>query len=333
MIQQFTRWLGKTRTRLLVGSLVVTGLVSLALVAVVGNERWSIIVQTLLALLFLTIVVTTIGTRMEPSGRLRLFFTVGPSLGLVALSLLLPNLLPILLGMALGWLLAAQFFIRDRMQMEYKVAIKHARRQEYAEAIQAMRSLIKREPYKPDHLRFRGELQRLAGQLDVAIKDYEKAIKLAPNAPEGYSGLAEVYLQQGNLEQAKLYTTKAYKLAPTYWVAPYNLGMIEDRLGNSAAVVEHLSMVVKQGLPDSRHRLLTYLWLARAHHRLGQSTEVTHALEHLRHEGKGLKEWQTIMAAPEATVVKKMLQADVDLAASILKENQAPPEHFFSEGA
>lgn len=333
MVRQFTQWLGKERTRLLVVSLIVTGAVSLALVALAGTASWSITVQTLLALLFLTIATVTVGTRMDPPGRMRLFFTIGPSLGLAALSVLVPNLFPILLGMAFGWLLASQFFIRDRMQMEYKEAIKHVRKQEYTEAIQAVNGLVKRESYNPEHVRFRGELYRLAGNLNAAVKDYEKAITLAPKAPEGYSGLAEVYLQQGDLEQAKVYTTKAYELAPEYWVAPYNLGMIEDRLGNSAAVVEHLSIVISQGLPDSRHRLLTYLWLARAYYRLGDTDKAKNALDKLRHEDKGLKEWQKIVEAPEAGIVKKMLQTDVDLAARVSVEKHATLAAFFGEGA
>lgn len=328
MVRQFIAWLGPSRRRLLVVSLIVTGIASLLLAAFAGDESWSLTLQTLLALVFLAIATLTIGSRMERAGRQRLFLTVGPALGLAALSGFVPDYSTLVLGMAFGWLLVAQFLIRENMQPEYKTAVKHLRKQEYREAIEAISDLIKREPKEPNHLRFRAELHRLSGHLGAAIKDYDKVRRLAPDSPEGYNGLAEVYLQKGEFEQARQYALEAFEREPDYWAAPYNLGMIEDRLGDSEAVVEHLTIVLEKGLPDSRHRLLTQLWLARAHFRLGNMRAAEQAIEQMRRERKGLKEWQTILQDAQSATLREVLGADVQLAERTFDDNVTADDLF-----
>ncbi len=332
MFGQFRAWLGPFRTRILVTSLIMTGIASLALAAVAGDEDWSLAAQTFLALLFLATATIVIGSRMPQNPRQRLFFTVGPALGLAVLSILLPRQYFALgLGMAFGWLLAAQFFIRERMQPEYKQAVKHMRKQEYKEAIRTISDLIKDEPNNSEHVRFRAELHRLAGHPGAAIKDYEKVTRLDPVGPTGYNGLAEVYLQKGEYVQAREYAQKAFDLEPDYWVAPYNLGMIEDRLGESKSVVEHLTVVVQKGLPDSRHRLLTYLWLARAHYQLGDALAAEDSLRKLRREDKGLHEWQRILSDSQAATLKKILEADVRLAERAMDNSSATADDLLGD--
>ncbi len=330
MVRQFVRWLGPERVRLLIVLLIVTGLSSLVLAAFAGDESWSVTLQTLLALSFLGVATLIIGSRMNGASRQRLFLTVGPALGLAALSGLLPDYSMVILGMAFGWLLVAQFLIRENMQPEYRTAVKHLRKQEYKEAIDAISGLIKREPKDPQHLRFRAELHRLSGHLGAATKDYDKVRRLAPDAPEGYNGLAEVYLQKGEFQQAHEYALQAYQCEPDYWVAPYNLGMIEDRLGDNNGAIEHLTVVLEKGLPDSRHRLLTYLWLARAHYRLDDVAAANQNLKRMQREGKGLKEWQMILADEQSTTVRKVLEADVRLAERVL-ENDVSAEELFGD--
>jgi tetratricopeptide (TPR) repeat protein len=262
-----------------------------------------------------------VGSNLPRPAQARLVLTVGPALGLAAISLLLPErLFTLLLGLAFGWLLAAQFLFRDRMRMEYRTAIRHLRQRNYTEAIRVITEVIKTDQRNPDHYRFRAELNRLAGRMGPAIRDYEEVVRLDPESAVGYNGLAEVYLQQGDHEKAKSYGAEAYRREPTYWVAPYNLGMIEDRLGESEAAIQHLSAVLQGGLPDSRHRLLTYLWLARAHYRLGQTGQADEALAKLKRETKGLQEWEIIFKDEQAEVLRKVLEEDVRLAERVHQE-------------
>lgn len=315
MVQQFLTWLGPTRTRILVGLLIITGLGSLFILALASEESWSEPLQTFFMLAFLGGTGVIVGTKLPRPAQIRLFLTLAPAIGLVALSLVLPDgAFTILLGLAFGWLLASQMLFRDRARMEYRDAIKAMRKQDYAEAITIITDLIKADQKNSEHYRFRAELNRLAGRMGPAIRDYEEVVRLAPESAVGYNGLAEVYLQQGQYEKAKPYGEQAFEREPTYWVAPYNLGMIEDRLGESEKVIEHLNAVLGRGLPDSRHRLLTYIWLARAYHRLSQADAADAALAKIKRESKGLKEWETIFASEPSGVLRKVLEGDVELA-------------------
>lgn len=332
MIRQIATWLGPTRVRLLIGSLVVTGIASLLLAAFV-KEEWSLVAQTILMLVFLSIATLTVGGKLPPESRRRLFFTIGPALGLAALSILLPNLRAILIGGAFGWLLAAQFFIRDRIRMEYKTAIKHMRKEEYRQAIDVISALIEKEPKKTEHVLFRARLNQVAGHSAAAIKDYEKVVRLEPTQPDGYNGLSEIYLQKGDYGQARHFAQEAYQRQPDFWVAPYNLGMIEDRLQKSESVVEHINAVLEQGLPDSRHRLLSYLWLARAQYRLGNLTEADAALDNLKHETRGMKEWQVILKNDQATTLRNEFEGDIQLAQRAIEEEVNAAALFGDSGA
>jgi tetratricopeptide (TPR) repeat protein len=333
MVKQFRAWLGPQRMRLLIVALVLTGFISLILAAFAPDENWSLAAQTFLVLIFLGITLVTVGSRMQPESRRKLFFTVGPALGLVALSIIAPsNLATIIAGMGFGWLLAAQFFFRNRMEMEYRVAIKHMRKQEYKEAVEVIGDLIKKDPKNPQHLEFRARLHRLSGHMGAAIKDYEKVIRLAADEPSGYNGLAEVFLQQGKFEEARQQGMKAYELAPDYWVTSYNLGMVEDRMGRSQDVINHLDEVLERGLPDSRHRLLTHLWLARAHDRMGDKSAAQSAINDLKREKKGLQEWRLIFADEQSKTLRGVLEHDVQLAERAFEDGATVDDLFKGEG-
>ena len=72
-------------------------------------------------------------------------------------------------------------------------------------------------------------------------------------------------------------------------------------------------------MPDSRHRLLVYLWQARAYARSQQNSAAESAIANLKKESSGLKEWQKILPDEQATVLRDVLEADVKLAETLLK--------------
>lgn len=334
MFRQFGRWLGRERTIILVATLLITGIASLVLNSVAAGEDWSLTAQTLLVVLFLAVAAMVVGSRLDRPARLRMAFTVGPALGLAILSLIVPrDFFTLVLGLAFGWLIAAQFLMRNQMPQEYRQAVKALRKDDYKGAAKAVGQLISQEPDNINHYRFRAEMHRLSGKMGAAIKDYEKIIALKPDSPVGFTGLSEVYLQQRQYQAALENAEKAYQLDPDDWVAPYNLGMIEDRLRDSSSVINHLRQVLEQGLPDSRHRLLTYLWLARAHYRLGDETTANEVLNRLRREGKGLKEWTVIMEDEQASVLRAVLADDIQLAQKAIQDRQDAATLFAGEAA
>jgi tetratricopeptide (TPR) repeat protein len=319
MIKQVQLFLGPARVRAFILLLSITGLVSLILNTIVNQYDWVRTVQSLLALVFILGSVIIFGGRLNREEQMRWAAILGPAIGALLLAMfILPNLALPLLGAALGWIVAAVFIFRGRTRMEYQRAIKHLRKQEYADAVKVMDELIKVEPDQPNHYRFRADILRLWGKLGPARRDYKKMVELAPESAVAYNGLAEVCLQAGDYAEAKQAGLKALELAPEEWVAAYNLGMIEDRLGESKAAIEHLQAALQFKVPDVRHRLLIYLYLARAYNRLGDTTSASAQVEALKSQRSGLEEWQTILVSDMATVLRTVLAEDIQTAHDLI---------------
>ncbi|CAG0963191.1 MAG: tetratricopeptide repeat protein [Anaerolinea sp.] len=313
-INQFITWLGVGRTRFLFFLLAVTGLGSLMLNAVHPAPEWVAAVQSVLAAGFLIGAAITVITRFAPQDRRQVMYLMVPAVAALVIGLLFPSITVLMFFVAGGWMVIGSITLRSRVRREYQSAIKHLRKGEYDQAIEVMTDLIKAESDQADHYRFRAELFRLSGKVKRAKSDYERVIALSPQSGVGYNGLAEVLLQTGDFEGAMQYAHKALEMEPNQWVPAYNLGMIEDRLGHWSEVVVHLKQALEAGIPDSRHRMLAYLWTARACHHLNDTAGADEALERLKHEKGGLREWRQIFESEEAAVLREVLTADVELA-------------------
>ena len=240
-------------------------------------------------------------------------------LAIVIASLLLPHLTGLFVGAGIGWIVAGIFvFNSGGASRHHRRAIKAMRKGDHAAAIREMTAQIKLEPDRADHFRFRAELHRLAGDLHLARRDYRRMIEMDDQGAVAYNGLAEVELQANNYSEALAAAQKAYKLAPDEWVAAYNLGMIEDRLGESESALRHLGIALESKIPDSRHRLLAHLYLLRANARMGDENKAREALEAIKREKAGLEEWQVIMRADEAAALREVLQDDIELVRALL---------------
>lgn len=329
-MQAVREWLGTTRTTALMALLIVTGIASLILRAAFPDESWSMGVQTAFVLLFLAGASYIVSGVLSPEARQRLYFTVIPSLAAVAIGIVIPGLFRLFLGVGFGWLIAAQFLIRSTEKQDYKQAIRAMRKSDYAKAIEHMNTLIQREPKIPEHYGFRAQLYRLNNDLHRARQDYEKVMKLDPESGLGPNGLAEISLQQNNLTEARKWGEQAYKNAPQDWVAAYNLGMIAERQGDDEVALRILIEAQNLKIPDSRHRLLTNLWLAKIYFRKGEHKMAENIVSQIKKEKQGLKEWQIILESKEAQHLRAMLQADVRMAQT-LADGKSLPETFSGE--
>ncbi|GEM_PF-256660 len=313
-------FLGAERIRVLAALFIVTGVLS-AMLGVVKAD-WVIVAQTVLILIFLVGAAITIIGRMEGDARYRWGATIAPAIIAVAIGLLVvPQYLPIALGAAAGWLLAGVFiFGRSRAPIQYKEAVKAMRKQDYAAAIKSMNEIIRLEPKDMNHYRFRADLFRLWGKLEKAEDDYIKITQLAMADDQremfalGLNGMAEVQVQRGHFENALPSAQKAFEMAPTQWVAAYNLGMIKDRLSDSAGVIDSLQKALALKVPDVRHRLLAYLYLARAYSRQGDMTQAEAMANELRRQRTGLEEWEVILKSDQANVLRDVMAADIEVA-------------------
>ncbi|RMG84738.1 MAG: hypothetical protein D6712_10775 [Chloroflexi bacterium] len=319
MIRRFLIFLGPARARALLILLGGTGLLSLMLNAVEADPSIPLI-QNLLVLIFLVGAAIIILGRLSPQERLRWLAILSPAIGALVIAVFFfPEQLPIFAGAALGWVVAGVFMFRSRAPMQYREAVRHLRKNEYQEAVAAMDALIKEEPNDPNHYRFRAELLRLWGKLGRARRDYRKMIELDPQSAIGYNGLAEVCLQAGDYTEAHEAALQACELVPNEWVALYNLGMIEDRLELSQDAIVHLEAALQAHVSDKRHRLLIHLYRARAYARLGDLEKASAALNDLRKEQGGIEEWELILNAEQAAVLREVLADDVAAAKALLE--------------
>ncbi len=311
--RQFSLFMGQARLRALFLLIGGTGLASLILNAVQGD--WVIPVQTILALGAVGGSALLIFSALDPVDRGRWLAIALPAFGAVLLGVFaLPDFLLPLLGAAVGWVIAGMLVFRARMPMAYREAVRHLRRNEYAEAVRVMDGVIRDEPNVPEHLRFRAEVLRVWGKIDRAKRDYRRMTEIAPESAVAFNGLAEVCLQDGEYQQALTAAKRAAELAPGEWVALYNLGMIEDRLGNSEAVIAHLTGALALKVPDARHRALIHVYLARAYARLGRMDEAREAVAALKKLKAGLDEWETILKSEQAETLRAAIGDDVALA-------------------
>lgn len=321
MLKRFEIFLGPRRYRAFIALLAVTGLGSLALNAVSGAPALVTTAQTMLLLAFVGGAMYLILSRLPLEERKRWLAVIVPSILVMTVgSLAMPAISGAFVGAGLGWIVAGIFIFRNMGgPKNYKQAVKAMRKGDYNSAIAAMSEQIRQEPERPEHYRFRAELHRLAGNLKAARRDYQRMITCDADSAVAHNGLAEVELQAGRHHEARLAAREAQSLAPGEWVAAYNLGMIEDRLGDAEAAIEHLLAALELKIPDSRHRLLAQLYLWRAHTRRADEVAAGRALKALKKERAGLEEWQLIMSAEEAGALRQALGDDITQARQLIE--------------
>ncbi len=321
MLKRLQIFLGPRQFRSFVVLLAITGLASLALNAIANWSDVATALQTLLLLVFLAGATYLIMSRLTAEERKRWLAVILPSILVMTIgSLVVPQLAGIFAGAGIGWIVAGIFIFRNiGGPRNYKTAVKAMRKGDYESAIAAMTAQIKQETERAEHYRFRAELHRLSGDLKSARRDYLRMGELDTPSAVAWNGLAEVELQAGRYEQAQRAARRAHKLAPDEWVAAYNLGMIEDRLGDHAAVVRHLIRALELNIPDSRHRLLAHLYLRRAYLGLADNDAAETSLRALRRERSGLQEWQVIMSADEAQALRDVLSDDIEQARRLIE--------------
>lgn len=319
MVKRIQLFLGPTHSRVLVAWLALTGLVSLILNSLINQYDWVRPVQSLIVIFFSIGVLLIFLSRLSPESRGRWVAILAPSTIALFLTLFVaPQFSGILLGAALGWVVAGILLSRSRMPIEYRQAVKHLRKNEYDEAIEVMNRVVRSEPNQPGHYRFRAEIYRLWGKLNFAIRDYQEMTRFDPTSPIGYNGLAEVFLQNNEYLKAHQAAVKARELAPEDWVTYYNLGMIEDRLQHSESVIQHLNQSLSLKVKDVRHRLLIHLYLLRAYIRLGHISEAESHLQSLKQYVNGLEEWQGILSSDQATTLRQVIGDDIELAGDLI---------------
>ena len=276
-------------------------------------------VQLALIELMLAVMVLWLDKHTPARKRRQVRLMLWPALVLQGLSVLWPDAAFFFSGGAAGWLMAAALIVRKRQRVGYQRAIRALRSGDYNGAIALMSELVAAEPDAAEHYNFRATIHRMRGHLREAVADYRRALELAPQSPQTYAGLAEVYLQMRDYDAAREQSEHALQLAPRDGSAHFLLGQIAHRQGEWDEAVTALERALKLRITQPTSRLLARLWLALDTLRLGREDEAAQHLAALRKEERGLDLWERIFAAEQGSVLRDMLGDDVRLARRLIE--------------
>ena len=105
------------------------------------------------------------------------------------------------------------------------------------------------------------ELHRDHGEIDTAIEVYEEAAALQPKAAPIRALIGSMYLQKGDLEQARKNLERAMTLDANFAIAANNLAWIYAKQGANLDVAVSLAQKAKQLLPDQVSISDTLAWI------------------------------------------------------------------------
>lgn len=109
-----------------------------------------------------------------------------------------------------------------------------------AEAIEAYRSALERDPGMADAHVNLGRLYHLAGERGRAEAHYRDAVRLAPDDPIPHFNLGVLMEEQGRREEAALAYRQAVSRDPEFADAHCNLGLLLESLGRRQEATRHL---------------------------------------------------------------------------------------------
>jgi tetratricopeptide (TPR) repeat protein len=110
----------------------------------------------------------------------------------------------------------------SELRTQSKVAIQH---RNYTQALEILSVLISQQPNNAHHYNNRGLIYFQLGEIDQAIADYNRAIKLNRQLATAYNNRGNAYAAQGKLVAAIVNYDKAIDLNPVYLRAWINRGI------------------------------------------------------------------------------------------------------------
>lgn len=239
---------------------------------------------------------------------------LAPAFGLMLLGwLFFPEWLMPLMGASIGWLVVVAFLLRKQVPAAQRNAIRQWRRGDHSAAIRSLDELI-RHSDEDHHRLLRAQIMLSWGKPGRAERDIREVCHRQPENAAAHNLLAEARIQAGDYDSAGEAGERALALAPQDWVAAYNLGMIADRQQDAEKTIAMLRCAQGLQISAQRHRALTWLWLARAHCRLGEESVARECLQQLRAEKKAIAEWLRLLSEDAAQPLRVLVAEDVTLA-------------------
>lgn len=108
-----------------------------------------------------------------------------------------------------------------------------------------------------------GTALTIAGDLDAAVAEYEKALSIRPDYAQAHNNMGSVLVQRGQFAEASSHLDLALRSDPSNPEAHYNASMASIGLGKPAEAVRHLKQTVQLS-PDSPVPMIQLAWLLAA---------------------------------------------------------------------
>ncbi len=100
------------------------------------------------------------------------------------------------------------------------------------------------------YLRGRAHWLHKKGELDAALREYERAIALDPSSVYGYDYRADIFLYRGEYERAIEEYNRAIRTNPKYAAAYYSRGNAYEKLGRLELAKESYRAALAQPATD-----------------------------------------------------------------------------------
>jgi protein O-GlcNAc transferase len=145
----------------------------------------------------------------------------------------------------------------DFKQIQISSAIELFSKGEINQALDAVQDLFKDYPDEPVLFNISGACHAGLGQLDDAIKNYEKAIAIKPDYAKVHFNLAGALQELGQLEDAVNSYEKTLEIEPDFAEAHNNLGNVFKELKQDDAAVQSYkkALVLKPDYVEAQYSL------------------------------------------------------------------------------
>lgn len=137
----------------------------------------------------------------------------------------------------------------DRADVLHLLGILCGQQRRYEDALHWLTLAVQGMPDSGTFHNSLGNVYRHLGNIDAAIRHFQRSLTLEPNSPSAHNNLGILYYQRQQLDQAAICYQKAIQAKPDYADAHYNLSMVYTQQQDYDLAMQHLRLVL-QYQPD-----------------------------------------------------------------------------------
>jgi tetratricopeptide (TPR) repeat protein len=133
----------------------------------------------------------------------------------------------------------------ERADLEFQEGMKYMGPGKYPEAVVHFTRALSIYKQLPNAYLERGNANRVLGEMDAALADFQAAADLNPVLPEAHSGEALIYIERHDIPHALEHLNKSISLHPTV-EAFYQRGQILESQGEHAKAIADYNRAIAE---------------------------------------------------------------------------------------